>query len=204
MSPTDHVTIEPNQAARNSFNGRTATETQLTKAWAIAEVLRAEIQQEGTFRDALTDFSHAFARGEKFDALRGEAILRDVFEGRYGQTLNAYRETLEQNQKSLTETAQARALVCAETIGELIQQSPTQPYYRAHDKTAVTLAGELGVTQKFAKRFMSETFEAKHGKELYAHGKEIEEAYHKPVREAEIAARKAEKLQTHSRSQSMG
>ncbi|MDJ0630571.1 MAG: hypothetical protein QNJ44_20105 [Rhodobacter sp.] len=51
---------------------------------------------------------------------------------------------------------------------------------------------------------MKDAYQAKHGKDLYEAGKEVEEAYHKPVREAEIAARKAEKLQTHNRTQSMG
>lgn len=194
---------DPTQAARETFNGRGLTETQFQKAWAISSILHAEIQARGTFKEALTDYTHVFSRGEKFDAMRGEAILRDIFGGRYGQTMNQVREGLKAAEDALPETARERALTCAETIEELIQAAPTQPYYKAHDRAVVSLSTELGITQSSAKTLMSEAFEAKHGKELYAHGKEVEEAYHKPVREAEIASRKAEKLQTRERMQSM-
>lgn len=54
---------------------------------------------------------------------------------------------------------------------------------------------------------MKDAYKAQHDRELYDRGKEVEDAYHKPVREAEIASRKVEKLeanqQTQSRSRSM-
>ena len=107
-------------------------------------------------------------------------------------------------EERLPDQARARALTCAETIGDLVQAPPTQPFYQAYDRAAVTLSKELGITQSGAKVLMKESFEAQHNADLYQHGKEIEEAYHKPIREAEIAARKAEKLQTRSQSQSRG
>lgn len=192
------------QAARASFHGRGLTETQFEKAWAISAILRAEIQEKGTFRDALTDFSHAFARDERFDALRGEAILRDVAEGRYGQKLDAYRKELDATRDALPEAARSIALVYAESIGAMIQGVPPQPFYRAQDRAAVKMSEELGVTQIAAKRLMAETFEAHHGKDLYTHAKALEKTHYQPVREAEIAARKAERLQAHSPIQSMG
>ena len=191
------------QAARESFNGRGLTEAQFQKAWAIAAVLRAEIQERGTFREALTDFSHAFARGEKFDALRAEGVLRDVFGGRYSQSLNAYRESLEESLQSLPESARDRALAAAESVATMIQEGQTRPAYQANDAAAVTLSQELGITKIGAQNLMNETFKATHGVSLYNHSKDIEQAYHKPVREAEIAVRKVEKLQIHYRSQSM-
>ena len=92
----------------------------------------------------------------------------------------------------------------ADQVEQIIQEGPTQPYYKALDQSSISLATKLGITQSGAKELMAQSYETQHGVTLYARGKEVEEAYHRPVREAEIAARKAEKLQTHSRSQSMG
>ena len=191
------------QAARDSFNGRGLTEAQFAKAWALSAVLHAEIQERGTFRDALTDVSHAFARGEKFDALRAEGAIRDVFEGRYGQTMNQVRESLQANLDALPETARARALAAAESIDGMIRDGQTRPFYQAYDAAAVGLSDELKITRDGAKALMKDVYRQHHDRGLYEHGKELEAAYHKPVREAEIAARKAEKLQTHSRTQSV-
>ena len=189
-------------AARESFSGKPMTETQLKQAVAIADIIHTDIQQSGSFIEPLTDFSHAFARSEKFDALRAEKMIRDVFTATRGQSMNQMREGLQAAADNLPQMARARALVCAESIGELIQAAPTQPFYLAQDRAAVTLSAEFGLTQNAAKALMSEVSEQTHGKELYAHGKQLEDAYHKPVREAEIAARKAEQLQSRSRSQS--
>lgn len=191
-------------AAHESFSGKTMTDSQLKEAVAIADILHNEIHRSGSFIEKLTDYAHAFARNEKFDAMRGEKIIRDIYTATQGQSMNQTREGLASAEQNLPENAQTRALACAETIGELIQAPPTQPFYQAYDRAAVTLAGEFGVTQNAAKALMKETFEQSHGKDLYAHGKEFEEAYYKPVREAEIAARKAEQLQTRSQSQSYG
>ncbi|MEM8821473.1 MAG: hypothetical protein AAGE90_18440 [Pseudomonadota bacterium] len=132
--------------------------------------------------------------------MRAETIIRDIYQGRYGKTLNQTREGLMAAEENLPETARTRALVCAETIDELIQTAPTQPFYQAYDRAAVTLAGELKITQAHAKALMKETFKHAKGRELYDYGKNQEEAHHRPVREAEIAVRKAE--QSPSRSQS--
>lgn len=193
---------DPKQAARESFNGRGLTETQFEKAWAFSAILHAEIRDQGSFRGPLTDYAHAFARDEKFDALRGEAILRDVFTGRYNQSMNQLREDLNAAQEALPQTAPAQALAAAERIAPRIQEGQTMPYYRALDLESRQLSTDLGVTQKVAKSMMGEAFEATHGRTLYEAGKDVETAFHKPVREAEVAAQKAEQAQ--ARSQSMG
>jgi len=188
------------QAARESFSGKSMTDSQVKEAVAIADILHGEIQRSGSFIEKLTDYSHAFARNEKFDALRGEKIIRDVYTAAQGQSMNQTREALLAAGQNLPEHAQARILRCAQSIESLIQAAPTQPFYQAYDRAAVTLANEFGVTQVAAKALMKDSFEQHHSKDLYAHGKEIEEAYHKPVREAEIATRKAEQLQSRSQS----
>lgn len=204
MTQEDNSSETQRQAARNTFNGRGLTDAQFEKAWAISGILNTEIHSRGSFKEPLTDYAHVFARDEKFDALRGEAIVRDVYQGRYGQTLNQTREALKAKEEALPEHARARALACAETIGDLIQQAPTQPFYQAQDRASVTLSTEFGITQLTAKKLMAETFEAKHGKDLYRHAKDLEATHYKPVRDAEIAARKAETARTRSRSPSIG
>jgi hypothetical protein len=62
------------------------TESQTSEAFAIAGIIDREIQKSGTFRDKLTDYAHAFARGEKFDALKGETIIRDMYQVRFDRT----------------------------------------------------------------------------------------------------------------------
>ncbi|MEM8760274.1 MAG: hypothetical protein AAGE83_08140, partial [Pseudomonadota bacterium] len=180
------------KAARESFSGRTLTESQFHEAFAIAGILNGEIAKSGSFREKLTDYAHAYARGERFDAPKGEAILRDIYQGRYGETLNATRERLIGAEEQLTPTDRTRALVHADSIAQFIENGPTMPFYQAYDRAAVTLADELKITQTHAKALMKETFKHATGRDLYDDGKKREEAHHRPVREAEIAARKAE------------
>lgn len=179
-------------AARDSYSGRTLTESQFQKAWALAGVFNDEIRRTGSFIEPLTDYAHAYARAEKFDALRGETILRDLYKERFGETMNQTREGLLAAEAALPDIAKTRALDCAEAIGELIRKAPTQPFYKAYDRAAVSLSAELKITQVAAKALMKDAYEAHHGRDLYEVGKALEKEHHLPVREAEIAARKAE------------
>lgn len=180
--------------ARGSFSGRGLTDSQFHEAWAITTILDRHIHQSGSFREKLTDYAHAFARNDRFDAMRGESILRDIYTARFGRSLNQTREALMAAETALPEHAQTRALECAEAIGDMIQQPPTQPFYQAYDRAAVTLSNEFGITQAGAKALMKDAYARRHQTDLYEAGKALEEAYHKPVRAAEIAARKAEQL----------
>lgn len=197
------------KAARTSFSGKTLTESQFQNAWAISGIVHTEIRKTGSFRDTLTDYSHAFARGEKFDALRGETIIRDVYQGRYALTMNQTREALMGREKDLLldQNTQAHALQYAEKVPELIKEGPTQPFYKAYDQAAILLSRDLNITQSGAKALIKDAYQNAHERDLYEAGKEVEEAYHKPVREAEIAARKQDQLesrgQTQSRARSM-
>ena len=69
-------------AARESFSGKTLTKSQFREAWAISGILQQEIGKTGSFREKLTGYAHAFARSEKFDALRGETTIRDIYTAR--------------------------------------------------------------------------------------------------------------------------
>ena len=191
--------IDPNaQAARDSFSGRGLTENQFRDAWAISGIIHVEIQRSGSFVEKLGDYSHAFARSEKFTALRGETIVRDIYGGRYGQSMNQTRKDLIATEEALPPQAKTRALECAETIASLIQAPPTQPFYQAYDRAALTMAQEFGITQTGAKSLVKDAYAGMHGRDLYAAGKEAETLHHKPVRDAEIAARKAEQQPSRS------
>jgi hypothetical protein len=200
MSPTDETR---RHAARETFHGRGLTEGQLDDAIAYAGIVHREIHREGTFRDKLTDVAHAYARSERFDALKGEEVLRDVYEGLFGEKMNATRVAISEREEHVRRASDPAIALHADQVEQIIQDGPTQPFYKALDQSAISLANKLGITQSGAKELMAQSYETQHGVTLYARGKEVEAAFHKPVREAEIAARKAEKLQTHSRSQSM-
>lgn len=141
--------------------------------------------------------------------MRGETIVRDIYQGRYNQTMNQTRETLMEQEKAiaLDENTQSHALKFAERVPELIKEDQTQPFYKAYDQAATELSKELNITQNSAKALMKDAYQNAHGSELYDKGKEFENAYHKPVREAENAARAQAKLenadQTRSQSRSM-
>lgn len=65
------------------------------------------------------------------------------------------------------ETAQrACALNISGSIGALTQAAPTQPFYQAYDRAAVTLSSEFYITQLGAKKLMKDVFEQHHGKEV--------------------------------------
>ncbi|WP_415402431.1 hypothetical protein [Tateyamaria sp. SN3-11] len=204
MNDTAQTTPENVQAARDSFNGRGLTEAQFREGWAISGILHNAIHHSGSFREKLTDYAHVYARSDKFDALRGEAILRDLYQGRYGQTMNATREALLNAQDSLSEASQARIVEAANAILPMIQEGATRPFYQAYDAAAVALSQDLGITQNGAKTMIKDAFKAQHGRDLYEAGKEVEEAYHKPVRAAEIAERKQEQLQGPGLQQRLG
>ena len=81
-----------------------------------------------TFIEKLTDNGHAFARNEKFDAMRSEKMLRDVYTAAQGQTMNQTREALIAREDALKETQDTAVMVHAEQVERLIQEGPTQPF----------------------------------------------------------------------------
>ena len=106
---SESIANKPILNPRNSEVAKTLTESQYVIAVGVANVINYHIQKTGSFRDALTDYAHAFARSEKFDAMKGEIIIRDVYKEQYGRTMNAAREALLENAKNLPETAREQA-----------------------------------------------------------------------------------------------
>ena len=185
---------------RNGFTGKTLTNGQFDEAWAISGIMERSIGKTGSFIEKLGDYSHAFARTEKFDQLKGETIIRDVFKDRYGQSMNQMREELLSRESNLPKQARTEALEQARRIERLISEGETRPFYRAYDSAAHTLSEHLGITETGAKELMKTAYREAEGKELYETGKALEKAYHEPAREAAKQQRAPNRSQSQSRS----
>jgi hypothetical protein len=151
----------------------------------VAAIMERGIRTNGSFVEKLGDYAHAFARAEKFDATRGEVIIRDMFKARYGVTMNQMREGLLSREAEIKETMTEQAMTHARAIEPLIRDGETMPFYRAYDRQAVKMAKTLGITQAGAKSMMKDAYEKIEGRDLYETGKALEEKYHLPKREAD-------------------
>lgn len=171
--------------ARDSFAGRLLTDTQFNEAMAITGIIESEIKNSGTFRDKLGDYAHAFARTEKFDAVKAETTLRDLFKVRTGQSMNEMREQLMEREKSLGDVDAEMVKDFTRAIGAMIKDGNKITFHRAYDSQAAHLANELSITNSGAKRLMTATFRQEAGSELYDWGKGLEEKYYRPQIEAE-------------------
>lgn len=183
MNDKTETVDERKAEARQHPAAKNLTESQFDKTWAISGIVRREIHRSGTFREVLSDFAHAFARTERFDALKAEEMVRDIFKTRYGQTMNQMRETLMVRESEIEQAIDPDALRHAQSIIQLIREAPTMPFYRAYDQSAVAFAAEFGITEAGAKEMMKAAFASQEGRELYEAGKEAEAQYHKPARE---------------------
>lgn len=175
--------------ARQSFTGKSLTDSQFAESWALAGVMAESIRASGSFHEKLTDYAHAFARSERFDAVKGETIIRDIFKARFGVTMNQMREGFQEREAEIRDRAREQALVHAREIETLICQGETMPFYRAYDRASATFAESFGITQATAKTLMKDAYREVERRELYDTGKALEEQHHRPRIEAELARR---------------
>lgn len=189
----DQTAKERRQEARQSFTGSRLTHRQFAESWQIADILHRAILHSGSFVDKLADYAHAFARTEKFDAARGEIILRDMFTARYGQSLNELRKDVLAHEAMVKDHLTESALDYAQAIPERIRAGKTLPFYQAYDQAAVAMARKHDITEVGAKTLMKNAFRQAGGRDLYTVGKAAEEEHHAPVRRAEMAARTQER-----------
>lgn len=182
--------------ARDSFAGRLLTDSQFQEAVAITGILEAEIKKSGTFKEKLGDYSHAFARTEKFDAMKAESTLRDLFKARTGQSMNQMREELMDRENALDDSIDEQIKTVTREIGPMIKDGNKMPFHRAYDFQASVLATDLDITTAGAKRLMTEVFRKEADGELYDWGKGLEEKYYRP----QIEAEKAERLQAREKT----
>lgn len=186
--------------ARESFSGRLLTDMQFEDAMAITGIIEREIRTTGTFREKLGDYAVAMARTEKFDAVKAETILRDLFTIRTGQSMNRMREGLKERENNLTEEQKRGAYNQAREVGRIIQQGDKIPFHRAYASQKANLAEELGITASRAGALMKEEFQQRENRDFYEWGKECEAKYYRPQVEAEKQQRAAERPISRSRS----
>jgi len=129
--------------ARESFSGRLLTDPQFDEAIAITGIVEREIKRSGAFKDKLGDYAYAFARSEKFDAMKSETIIRDLFKERTGQTMNQMREALAERESKLTDEQRQNAYQHACDIGPMIENGNKISFNRAFAHQAQFLATEL-------------------------------------------------------------
>lgn len=186
--------------ARIGFTGKTLTHSQFDEAWANVEIIKRNIEKSGSFVKKLADYSYTFSREEKFDQLRGETILRDLFKDRYEMSMNQMREGFMERERNLPENARSVALEAAYETLDLIRDGETQPFYRAYDTVAFNTAEILNITETKSKELMKDTFYEREGRELYEVGKEVEKKFHEPAREAAREKYSREKANTQAQS----
>lgn len=171
--------------ARESFSGRLLSNPQFDEAMAITGIIEREILKSGAFKEKLGDYAYAFARTENFDALKAETIIRDLFKARTGRSMNEMREALVEREEKLTDHQKRSAFDYASGVGDMIETGNKISFNRAFTHQAQALATELGITDVGAKRLMKDAFSAASGKDLYEHGKALEEKFYRPQIEAE-------------------
>ncbi|MCF6301876.1 MAG: hypothetical protein L3J13_01520 [Devosiaceae bacterium] len=184
--------------ARESFSGRMLTNRQFDDSMAITGILEREIKATGKFKEKLSDYAVAMARTEKFDVMKSETILRDLYKARTGETMNQTREKLMDRETALTKDQKLGAYKYAKEVGQMIEDGNKISFHRAHAHVASDFANELGITDASAKSLMKEALKSVEDKDLYDWGKEQEEKYYRPQIEAEKQQRETSKTQTRS------
>jgi len=200
-APDNKEKPKPIETAHQGFTGKRLTEAQFDDCWAITGIMERAIKRSGSFKDKLGDFANAFARTEKFDALKGETIIRDLFKSRYGQSMNAMRQDLQNREANLTQSEKNQAMGAALNVGTNIAEGKTMPFYRAYNQEAVKLSKSLKITEAGAKTLMKDVYRAHEGNDLYSDCKTIEQQYHLPKVEAQRQQQKATQSKTLTRSQ---
>ncbi|MCQ0989211.1 hypothetical protein [Jiella marina] len=187
--PVEDTKKKRYQEARESFSGRLLTDTQFDEAVAITGIIEREIHRTGSFKEKLGDYSYAFARSERFDAMKAETIIRDLFKERYGRTMNALREGLIEREDALGEDDIARGHEMALSIGEMVEKGDKLTFNRALAHKSGEFAKQLGITHTVARNIMAEQFEAVEGQSIYDWGKQLDENNYRAQVEAEKEGR---------------
>ncbi|MDJ0825702.1 MAG: hypothetical protein QNJ16_09380 [Rhodobacter sp.] len=190
--------------ARGAPHAQRITDSQFDESWDMAGILRRGILKSGRFADKLDHQSIAYALGRKISKDQAEMVLRDQYEARYGETMKQTLDGLHDRETILREAGGEHALYYAGTVETLIRDGDTMPFYKAFDTAAVDMARQHGITETGAKSMMKDAFQKARNRDLYDAGKELEERHHKPVREAEVAARRAQRPRARQAERQMG
>jgi len=206
-----YTTEEANRVgeARVGFSGRLLTDRQFEDFMAVTGVIERRILETGSFVDTLNDYSNALARTERFDAVKADTIIRDLFKARTGMTMNEMREQLMEREAALfdreanpAEQERQKAYQAAMEAGAMVQTGDKLTFHRALNFEAVNLAQDLDITHVGAKKLIEQSFEETEGRPLKEWGQELDDKYYRPQIEAMKRGNKRERTQSRARQPS--
>lgn len=189
-------------AARESFSGVLLSDRQYNDAMVLTGIIERRILETGAFKDPLSDFANAFARTERFDAMKADSILRDLFRSRTGMTMNQMREMLMDSERKLfdreqnpAEAQRQKAYMAANETARMVKEGTKMSFHRAFAHQAAGLARDLNITDAGAKKFIKEVFAETENQSFHDYGKTLDEKYFRPQIKAEQKQRQEQKAQ---------
>lgn len=181
--PSDHSIVAQ---TRESFSARLLTDPQFEEFAAICAILNREIHKSASFIEKLETYAFAVSRTEKgINAAKADTIIRDLFKGLFGQSMDQLRKALLKAEDELNADQLTLGLDFAYAVLQQVEDGDKIPFYRAYAHQAALMATELGISDVFAKRLMSEQFETAEDRAFYEEGKQFEDKYYRPKIEAE-------------------
>jgi len=182
--------------ARNAPHAKYMTESQMDVTWDMVSIVRRGMLRSGKFSETLGQLAGTYALDQNIPKDQAEFILRDQYEARYGEGMKQTLDNLRERETVLREAGTEQALHHAQRVEGHIKNGQTMPAYKAIDVEGVEMSQKHGITEIAAKSMMNDAFEKENGRSLYEVGKELEAQYHKPVRDAERAALRAQRQRT--------
>jgi len=186
---------------RNTYSARLLTDPQFEQFISICIMLNREIHRSGSFIEKLGIYAFAISLTEKgISASRAETIIRGLFKGLFGRSLDQLRQELLKAEEALDEESIAMGFPYALEVLQMIKSDKHQgaevssiPFHRAYAHQAALMATQLFITDVAAKKIMSEQFEKIEGRAFYEEGKQYEDRYYQPQIQAEKRQRDARK-----------
>ena len=186
---------------RDGFSTRLLTDPQFEEFVSICTILNREIHKSGSFIEKLENYAFTISRSEKgINAGKADTIIRDLFKGMFGQSMDQMRKELQKNEEELSEDALANGYDYAIQTLKMIEKGNKIAFHRAYAHQAALMATELSITDIAAKRLMSEQYEAQEGHEFYEAGKQVEDKFYTPQIEAEKRSRGTRGSSQYNRS----
>ena len=177
---------------RESFSARLLTDPQFEEFASICTILNREIHKSASFIEKLETYAFAVSRTEKgINAAKADTIIRDLFKGLFGQSMDQLRKALLKAEEELGEDQSALALEFAYAALQQVEEGDKIPFYRAYAEQAALMATQFGISDIFAKKLMGEQFEAAEARAFYEEGKQFEDKFYRPQIEAEKRKREA-------------
>lgn len=186
---------------REGFSARLLTDPQFEEFVSICMILNREIHRSGSFIEKLENYAFTISRTEKgINAAKADTILRDIYKGLFGHSLDQLRKQLLKTEEELDDEQKSIGLDFAYATLQQIEDGAQEakgangsalvgiklvPFHRAYAEQGALMAMELGITDVFAKKLMSEQFEAAEAREFYEEGKQFEDKFYRPQIEAE-------------------